>query len=56
MSEHAKKAMNDMTIYEARTIYATNKKVSIIGNGQLVEIVDETKAAEAEERRCKNGY
>lgn len=56
MTEAQAEAMNDFTVFEARTLYITNGLVTICGNGQVTHFADKDKVKEKEQERCENGY
>ena len=56
MTKQQEEDMNDFTVYEARTLYATNGLVTICGNGQVTHFADKDKLKEKEQERCENGY
>lgn len=56
MSEEEAKAMNEMTVAEARLLYITCGLEAITGNGQLCAMVSENEAEETEIRRCQHGF
>lgn len=57
MSEEAAKAMNEMTVFEARML-AVESMCVIAGNGQLFAICEDNKEVRErfEKLRCENGY
>lgn len=56
MSEEAKKAMNDMHVFDANVYYTQHGLAILIGNGQVYEIVPEERAEEDEIARCEHGF
>jgi hypothetical protein len=56
MTEEQAKAMNEMTVAEARLLYITCGLETVCGNGQLVALCDKERRAEFEEKRVRNDY